>query len=728
MKGGTAAIVVAAERVAALGEGAAGLELVLCAGEETGCEGALALAQDGALGRGGAVLVAEPTTNYPCVAHKGVVWADAVARGKTAHGSMPHLGENAIYKLARAVARLEDFALEADEHALLGLPTVSLGTMSGGININSVPDYATAGIDVRTVPGMGGDAVLAALRERLGDEVELEPRVVLDAIDTDPGDEWVREVFEVMAAADRRDARAARPRLLHRRRRPRPRLRHAADDHLRPRRRRAGPPHGRVVLGGGARGERRGPVRDRPPLVRALALAARRRSASGLGAAPARADWSGDTKADVLAVDPDGRLLMYRGTGAGAFVPGGGAGDRHRLGVFTALLAPGDWSGDGRPDLLARTSDGLLLLYRGNGSGGFIGGERRADRERLAVDSPRCSPRATGTATASPTCSPAPPTGKLLMYRGNGRGGFLHRPARADRQRLAGLHRAARAARLERRRQARPARPRRRRRALHVPRQRPRRLRHRPARADRQRLAGLHRAVRGGDWSGDGKPDLLARDGDGLLFMYRGNGRGGFVTGQRERIGSGWQGFTALFGGGDFSGDGRPDIVARDANGLLFMYRGNGRGGFVTGQREQIGSGWSSLGALTLVWDPSPAPPRPLPPRRRPPRSREGSARIKVTKGCTRPGGRLKVRVRIRRRAGPHPAARAVRRLLRARGLEAGGPPAAVRRAAADEPARRQARARARAGLLPARGLEEAAAQDGVEAVQDVQARTSTAH
>ncbi|MEA2132702.1 MAG: succinyl-diaminopimelate desuccinylase [Solirubrobacteraceae bacterium] len=199
MKGGTAAIVVAAERIAALGEGDAGLELVLCAGEETGCEGALALAQaDGALGQAGAVLVAEPTTNHPCVAHKGVVWADAVARGKTAHGSMPHLGENAIYKLARAVARLEDFALEAGEHPLLGLPTVSLGTLSGGLNINSVPDYATAGIDVRTVPGMSGDDVLAALAARLGEEVELEPRVVLDPIDTDPADRWVQEVFEVM--------------------------------------------------------------------------------------------------------------------------------------------------------------------------------------------------------------------------------------------------------------------------------------------------------------------------------------------------------------------------------------------------------------------------------------------------------------------------------------------------------------------------------------------------
>jgi succinyl-diaminopimelate desuccinylase len=200
MKGGAAAIVVAAERVAALGRGRAGLELVLTAAEETGCLGALSLARaDGALGRAGAMLVAEPTTNEPCVAHKGVVWLDLVAQGRTAHGSMPHLGDNAIHKLARAITRLEGFRFDAAPHDLLGEPTLNVGTASGGININSVPDRATAGLDVRTVPGQTADDVIAQIAAAAGDEVHVDTRLALDPVDTDPADAWVATVVEVMS-------------------------------------------------------------------------------------------------------------------------------------------------------------------------------------------------------------------------------------------------------------------------------------------------------------------------------------------------------------------------------------------------------------------------------------------------------------------------------------------------------------------------------------------------
>jgi succinyl-diaminopimelate desuccinylase len=198
MKGGRAAIVTAAERVAALGRGEAGLELVLCAGEETGCEGARHLADSGALGRVGAVLVAEPTLNHPCVAHKGVVWLDATTTGRSAHGSMPHLGDNAVHTLAQAIAALADFRFDGPEHELLGSPTLSVGTIESGANINSVPDRAAAGIDVRTVPGLGGDEVEARLGEVVGSDVRLARRLDLPPVATDPDDAWVEEVFGVM--------------------------------------------------------------------------------------------------------------------------------------------------------------------------------------------------------------------------------------------------------------------------------------------------------------------------------------------------------------------------------------------------------------------------------------------------------------------------------------------------------------------------------------------------
>jgi succinyl-diaminopimelate desuccinylase len=195
MKAGVAAIVVAAERVAALGRGSAGLELVLCAGEETGCEGARHLAATGALGRCDAVLVAEPTGGVPHVAHKGVLWMRAGTEGVSAHGSAPHQGSNAIYPLADAVVALRELRLDAPAHPVLGEPTISVGTIAGGTNVNVVPDRAEARIDVRTVPGMTG--VVEQLAAAVGPEVRLEPWVDLAPVVTDAGDPWVASVCEV---------------------------------------------------------------------------------------------------------------------------------------------------------------------------------------------------------------------------------------------------------------------------------------------------------------------------------------------------------------------------------------------------------------------------------------------------------------------------------------------------------------------------------------------------
>jgi len=96
-----------------------------------------------------------------------------------------------------------------------------------------------------------------------------------------------------------------------------------------------------------------------------------------------------------------------------------------------------------------------------------------------------------------------------------------------------------------------------------------------------------------GDFTGDGKADTLAITRSGLLFLYRGNGRGGF-TGSRTRIGTGWGAFVKVFSGGDFTGDRKSDVLAIKGNGSIYLYRGNGRGGF-TGRPTRIGTGWSAF-------------------------------------------------------------------------------------------------------------------------------------
>jgi succinyl-diaminopimelate desuccinylase len=111
---------------------------------------------------------------------------------------MPERGENAVYKAARAVARLEQFDFEIAPHTLLGAPTLNVGTIAGGLNINSVPDQARIGIDIRTIAGQDHKALHAALANLLGQEVELEPILDVGSVYTDPSDPWVAQVFDIM--------------------------------------------------------------------------------------------------------------------------------------------------------------------------------------------------------------------------------------------------------------------------------------------------------------------------------------------------------------------------------------------------------------------------------------------------------------------------------------------------------------------------------------------------
>jgi len=200
MKAGVAAILLAARNLAKKLPGTPGVVLVLTAAEEGGCIGSRHLAElPQLLGRAGAIVVGEPTSNYPFVGHKGTVKFHAGFRGVSAHGSTPHLGVNAIYKAVHALARLESFEFGEPAHPIMGEPTLNVGTIAGGSAVNSVPDAASFGVDVRTVPGMDHAALLARLRALLGAGTELEVFQDTPAVWTPPEHRWVRRVFEICA-------------------------------------------------------------------------------------------------------------------------------------------------------------------------------------------------------------------------------------------------------------------------------------------------------------------------------------------------------------------------------------------------------------------------------------------------------------------------------------------------------------------------------------------------
>ncbi|HYS09277.1 MAG TPA: M20 family metallopeptidase [Myxococcales bacterium] len=198
MKSGVAAMVEAALRLSGSPLRRAGLTLVLVAGEETGCEGAAHLAKvPGALGRAGALVVGEPTGNRPVIGHKGALWLRARTRGVTAHGSMPQMGVNAVVKAARAVLELSGFRFEVPPDPLLGSPTLNIGTFQGGLNVNSVPDEAVIGIDIRTVPAQKHAQLRGQIEALLGPEVELTSIVDVGGIRTLEDDPFVRQAIEV---------------------------------------------------------------------------------------------------------------------------------------------------------------------------------------------------------------------------------------------------------------------------------------------------------------------------------------------------------------------------------------------------------------------------------------------------------------------------------------------------------------------------------------------------
>jgi acetylornithine deacetylase len=148
-KGLAAAMIAAAERLAANGERRVGLLFLV--GEENGSDGARAAADFGPRGR--YLINGEPTENRLSVGQKGSLRVDLRATGRAAHSAYPDEGESAIAALLDTIERIRRMPLPRDP--LLGPSTLNIGLIGGGVAPNVIPPQASAQILIRIVEPTG---------------------------------------------------------------------------------------------------------------------------------------------------------------------------------------------------------------------------------------------------------------------------------------------------------------------------------------------------------------------------------------------------------------------------------------------------------------------------------------------------------------------------------------------------------------------------------------------
>ena len=117
------------------------------------------------------VVIGEPTDMKVYRGHRGRVELRCVTKGKSAHASMPHLGENAVYKMATFLLSLEKYNARIHEDPFLGKGTVVASIIeSKSPSINAVPDECTVYLDRRLTFGETKETALRELQQLPGAE------------------------------------------------------------------------------------------------------------------------------------------------------------------------------------------------------------------------------------------------------------------------------------------------------------------------------------------------------------------------------------------------------------------------------------------------------------------------------------------------------------------------------------------------------------------------------
>ena len=145
------------------------LRLLATVGEETSpknhMQGAKKLVEKGYLSDVCDLIIAEPFHQAIYPAHKGSLTYQIKSRGQATHSSTPQLGYNAITPLVGFYSQQQKyFTTLQKQNKFLGKTVPVVTQITGGKQLNTVPDYASLVTKIRTIPEIKNQKILHDLR------------------------------------------------------------------------------------------------------------------------------------------------------------------------------------------------------------------------------------------------------------------------------------------------------------------------------------------------------------------------------------------------------------------------------------------------------------------------------------------------------------------------------------------------------------------------------------
>jgi len=157
----------------------------------------------------GGIVIPEPTNFDIVTAHRGILWLNITTKGKTAHGSMPQEGINAVLHMATLINALKDFKVDYPPHPIMGPCTMSINQVHGGKATNVIPDNCTINIDIRPIPDQPHEGIIAQIQAVIDKlaaadkdfkaEIEIERSV--GAMESDNDSEFIKDFSKITTTA-----------------------------------------------------------------------------------------------------------------------------------------------------------------------------------------------------------------------------------------------------------------------------------------------------------------------------------------------------------------------------------------------------------------------------------------------------------------------------------------------------------------------------------------------